>query len=127
MNYLDPVCFWIGLDGATLWTRVGREPSGTPFNSLVQLEYEQGIPRNPFINADALVVTGLLAIIPGRCSVCVWSPGLDEKGNSIAGIMALDTFTTLDRLVGVLATASLGCSTAGTGADVRRSSRWVIG
>lgn len=71
MNYLDPVCFWTGLDGAALWTLVGREPSGTPFNSLVQLEYEQGIPRNPFINADALVVTGLLAIIPGRCSVCV--------------------------------------------------------
>jgi len=41
----------------TLWTRVLREPSGTPFNSLVQLEAEHGIPRNPFINAGALVVT----------------------------------------------------------------------
>ncbi|MEJ1181758.1 glutaminase [Arthrobacter sp. R4] len=41
----------------TLWSRVLREPSGTPFNSLVQLEAEQGIPRNPFINAGALVVT----------------------------------------------------------------------
>jgi glutaminase len=221
-------------DGEALWTRVGREPSGTPFNSLVQLEYEHGIPRNPFINAGALVVTdrlltltgdacgaverflrtecacpeiasdhvvasseadhghrnvalahflasygnlenpvgrvldhyvrhcaiamscaelalaggflarhgvrrdgsrlmsrsdakrinaimltcgtydaagefayrvgvpaksgvagGILAIIPGRCSVCVWSPGLDDKGNSIAGIAALDAFTTL--------------------------------
>ncbi len=39
-----------------LYTRVGREPSGDPFNSLVQLEYEQGIPRNPFINAGAIVV-----------------------------------------------------------------------
>jgi glutaminase len=221
-------------DGEALWTRVGREPSGTPFNSLVQLEYEHGIPRNPFINAGALVVTdrlltltgdacgaverflraecacpeiasdyvvasseaehghrnaalahflasdgnlenpvgnvldhyvrhcaiamscaelalaggflarhgvrrdgsrlmsrsdakrinaimltcgtydaagefayrvgvpaksgiagGILAIIPGRCSMCVWSPGLDDKGNSIAGIAALDAFTTL--------------------------------
>ena len=221
-------------DGAALWTRVGREPSGTPFNSLVQLEYEHGIPRNPFINAGALVVTdrlltltgdacgateqflrtecgcpeitsdavvasseagrgdrnaalahflasygnlenpvdsvldhyarhcaiamscaelalaggflarhgvrrdgsrllsrsdakrinaimlscgtydaagefayrvglpaksgiagGILAVIPGRCSVCVWSPGLDDRGNSIAGITALDAFTTL--------------------------------
>jgi glutaminase len=221
-------------DGETLWTRVGREPSGTSFNSLVQLEYEHGIPRNPFINAGALVVTdrlltltgdaygaverflrtecacpeiasdqavasaeaehghrnaalahflasygnlvnpvgrvldhyirhcaiamncaelalaggflarhgvrrdgsrfvsrsdakrinavmltcgtydaagefayrvglpaksgvagGILAIIPGRCSLCVWSPGLDDKGNSIAGIAALDAFTTL--------------------------------
>lgn len=43
-----------------LWERVGREPSGTAFNSLVQLEYEQGIPRNPFINAGALVVTDTL-------------------------------------------------------------------
>jgi glutaminase len=221
-------------DGEALWTRVGREPSGTSFNSLVQLEYEHGIPRNPFINAGALVVTdrlltltgdacgaverflrtecacpeiasdqvvasseaehghrnaalahflasygnlenpvghvldhyvrhcaiamscaelalaggflarhgvrldgsrlvsrsdakrinavmltcgtydaagefayrvglpaksgvagGILAIIPGRCGLCVWSPGLDDKGNSIAGIVALDAFTTL--------------------------------
>jgi len=43
-------------DGETLWRRVGREPSGNPFNSLVQLENERGIPRNPFINAGALVV-----------------------------------------------------------------------
>ncbi len=45
------------LEGAKLWTRVGREPSGNPFNSLVQLEKERGIPRNPFINAGALVTT----------------------------------------------------------------------
>jgi len=221
-------------DGEALWTRVGREPSGTPFNSLVQLEYEHGIPRNPFINAGALVVTdrlltltgdacgaverflrtecgcpdiasdqmvatseaghgdrnaalahflasygnlenpvgsvldhyvrhcaiamscaelalaggflarhgvrrdgsrlvsrsdakrinaimltcgtydeagefayrvgvpaksgvagGILAIIPGRCSLCVWSPALDDKGNSIAGIAALDALTSM--------------------------------
>jgi glutaminase len=46
--------------GDELWKRVGREPSGTPFNSLVQLEAEQGKPRNPFINAGALVVTDVL-------------------------------------------------------------------
>jgi glutaminase len=43
-----------------LYRRVGVEPSGNPFNSLVQLEYEHGIPRNPFINAGALVVTDSL-------------------------------------------------------------------
>lgn len=43
-----------------LWKRLGREPSGSPFNSLVQLEHEHGIPRNPFINAGALVVTDVL-------------------------------------------------------------------
>jgi hypothetical protein len=47
-------------EGDTLWEHVGREPSGNPFNSLVQLEYENGIPRNPFINAGALVVTDRL-------------------------------------------------------------------
>tara|TARA_Y100001933_G_scaffold258952_1_gene307924 strand:+ start:1528 stop:2457 length:930 start_codon:yes stop_codon:yes gene_type:complete len=43
-----------------IWERVGREPSGDPFNSLVQLEYECGIPRNPMINAGALVIDDLL-------------------------------------------------------------------
>ncbi len=46
--------------GDKLFERVGVEPSGTPFNSLVQLEYEHGKPRNPFINAGALVVTDSL-------------------------------------------------------------------
>ncbi|MFF7183162.1 glutaminase [Streptomyces sp. NPDC008121] len=227
----------LSLEGETLWEHVGREPSGNPFNSLVQLEYEHGIPRNPFINAGALVVTdrlhrltgnasgalqeflraessnplldfdervtasetahgdrnaalahfiasygnittpvpellhqyfrqcaaeascadlaraagflarhgiradgsvllsrskakqvnavmltcgtydaagdfayrvglpgksgvggGIIAVVPGRCSLCVWSPGLDERGNSVAGVAALDRFTTLTGL-----------------------------
>ncbi|AEW99277.1 glutaminase [Streptantibioticus cattleyicolor] len=221
-------------DGEGIWRRVGREPSGNPFNSLVQLEHENGIPRNPFINAGALVVTdrlqsltgdaagamleflraesenphlaidqavvasesahgdrnaalahfmasygnlenpvadvlhhyfsqcsiemscrdlalagrvmarygvradgsrlmsrreikrinavmltcgtydaagdfayrvglpgksgvggGIIAVVPGRCSLCVWSPGLDTRGNSVAGVAALDLFTTI--------------------------------
>ncbi|MFD7706306.1 glutaminase [Streptomyces sp. NPDC059785] len=224
-------------EGDELWEHVGREPSGNPFNSLVQLEYENGIPRNPFINAGALVVTdrlqsrtgdaagtllaflreesgnprlgfdrdvagseaahgdrnaalahfmasygnignpvpllleqyflqcsieascadlalatgflarhgvradgtrllsrsqakqvnavmltcgtydaagdfayrvglpgksgvggGIVAVVPGRCTLCVWSPGLDERGNSVAGVAALDRFTTLTGL-----------------------------
>ncbi|OAH12936.1 glutaminase [Streptomyces jeddahensis] len=224
-------------EGEELWEHVGREPSGNPFNSLVQLEYENGIPRNPFINAGALVVTdrlqsltgdtvgtlreflraesgnpdltfdesvaasesahgdrnaalahfmasygnisnpvpvlldqyfrqcsieascadlalaagflarhgvradgsnlltrsqakqvnavmltcgtydaagdfayrvglpgksgvggGIIAVVPGRCTLCVWSPGLDERGNSVAGVAALDRFTTLTGL-----------------------------
>ncbi|MFH8365643.1 glutaminase [Streptomyces sp. NPDC018031] len=224
-------------DGESLWRRVGREPSGNPFNSLVQLEHENGIPRNPFINAGALVTTdrlqsltgdaaagmldflraesgnpglafdpavaaseaehgdrnaalayfmasygnldnpvhtvldhyfrqcaiemscrdlalagsflarhgvradgsrllsrseakrinavmltcgtydaagdfayrvglpgksgvggGIIAVIPGRCTLCVWSPGLDVRGNSVAGVAALDHFTTLTGL-----------------------------
>jgi glutaminase len=224
-------------DGDALWRRVGKEPSGNPFNSLVQLEYEHGIPRNTFINAGALVITdrllsltgdargvlreflraesgnpsvdfdtvvaaseaehghrnaalahfmagygnienpvpsvlehyfwqcslamscadlaracgflarhgrrasgerlltrsqakqvnaimltcgtydaagefayrvglpgksgvggGIVAVIPNRCGLCVWSPGLDARGNSVAGVEALDRFTTLTGL-----------------------------
>lgn len=48
---------WVG---PPLWDRVGREPSGMRFNSLIQLETEDGRPRNPFINAGALVVTDAL-------------------------------------------------------------------
>ncbi len=46
--------------GRELYKRVGVEPSGNPFNSLVQLEYENGIPRNPFINAGAIVIVDSL-------------------------------------------------------------------
>ncbi|MFJ4343642.1 glutaminase [Streptomyces sp. NPDC088915] len=227
----------LSLEGEHLWRGVGREPSGNPFNSLVQLEHENGVPRNPFINAGALVVTdrlqaltadaagralellrtesgnptidfvpevaaceathggrnaalahfmascgnlttpvpdllaayfwqcsiaasckdlalaagflarhgtrtdgsalltksqakqinammltcgtydaagefayrvglpgksgvggGIIAIVPGVCTLCVWSPGLDRRGNSVAGVLALDRFTTLTGL-----------------------------
>lgn len=54
----------LGRFGERLWQRVGREPSGQPFNSILQLEHEKGIPRNPFINAGALVVTD--AILAGH-------------------------------------------------------------
>ncbi|HQO10663.1 MAG TPA: glutaminase [Clostridiales bacterium] len=46
--------------GDKIWDRTGVEPSGSPFNSIVQLEYEKGKPRNPFINAGALVVCDIL-------------------------------------------------------------------
>jgi glutaminase len=46
--------------GATLWRRVGREPSGDPFNSIVQLETERGKPRNPFINPGAIIVSDVI-------------------------------------------------------------------
>ena len=46
--------------GEELWRHVGKEPSGTAFNSLVQLEVEKGIPRNPFINAGAIVMADIL-------------------------------------------------------------------
>jgi len=72
-----------------LWTRVGREPSGSRFNSIVQLEQEKGVPRNPFINAGALVVTDAV-LAGGRPS---------EAIADIAGFMrrlALDDAVSID-------------------------------
>lgn len=54
----------LGRLGDQLWTRVGREPSGHAFNSILQLEHEAGIPRNPLINAGAIAVTD--AVLAGR-------------------------------------------------------------
>lgn len=50
----------LGRAGSALWNRVGREPSGSPFNSIVQLEAEKGKPRNPLINAGAMVAVDAL-------------------------------------------------------------------
>ncbi len=50
----------LGKHGENIWKRVGREPSGSAFNSIVQLEHEHGIPRNPFINAGAIAITDLV-------------------------------------------------------------------
>ena len=54
----------LGRVGDRLWQKVGREPSGNRFNSIIQLEHEMGVPRNPFINAGAIAVTDV--ILSGR-------------------------------------------------------------
>lgn len=54
----------LGRLGDQIWSRVGREPSGLAFNSILQLEQEDGIPRNPFVNAGAIAVTD--AILAGH-------------------------------------------------------------
>jgi glutaminase len=68
-------------DDSAVWARVGREPSGSAFNSLVQLEYENGLPRNPFINAGALVVTDHLAGRVGDAADAVLQFMRAESGN----------------------------------------------
>lgn len=50
----------LSLKGDNLWSRIGKEPSGTAFNSLFQLEIEKGIPRNPFLNSGAIVMADIL-------------------------------------------------------------------
>lgn len=50
----------LSLEDTMIWQRLDVEPSGSSFNSLVQLETENGIPRNPLINAGAIVVCDIL-------------------------------------------------------------------
>ncbi len=71
--------------GRKVWDRMGVEPSGSAFNSLVQLEYERGIPRNPFINAGAIVICDILAS-------CLTDPKRDllDFIRGISGIPEID-------------------------------------
>jgi glutaminase len=68
-------------DGETIWQRVGREPSGSPYDSLRQLEHDQGIPRNPFVNAGALVVVDRLVTLTGDAGDAVLEMLRRESGN----------------------------------------------
>ncbi|MBC3841367.1 glutaminase [Streptacidiphilus sp. 4-A2] len=72
----------LAADGDALWARVGREPSGAPFNSLAQLERQHGIPRNPFVNAGALVVTDRLLTLTGDARGALRDFLRDECGNA---------------------------------------------
>ncbi|MDM0107197.1 glutaminase [Variovorax sp. J22R24] len=73
--------------GDALWERIGREPSGNPFNSLVQLENEHGKPRNPFINAGAIAVADRLVsrghakpdVLALMSSLCGEPVGFDDE------------------------------------------------
>ncbi|MFP3580848.1 MULTISPECIES: glutaminase [unclassified Arthrobacter] len=72
----------LAFDGDGIWKRVFREPSGNPFNSLIQLESENGIPRNPFINAGAIVVSDRLLSVTGSAAMAVRDLLRRETGNA---------------------------------------------
>jgi len=80
----------LGKIGNDLWNRVGREPSGSAFNSIMQLETEHGIPRNPLINAGAIVVTDV--ILSHRAE-------RGSRGSGDAGIDAIQEILDFMRLV----------------------------
>ncbi|MCX5300979.1 glutaminase A [Streptomyces sp. NBC_00193] len=71
----------LGHDDKMIWNRVHREPSGEPFNSLIQLELELGVPRNPFINPGAIVVTDQLLAYTGDAFEAVRGLLRAETGN----------------------------------------------
>jgi glutaminase len=58
------------------------------YDAAGEFAYRVGLPGKSGVGG------GILAVVPGLCSVCVWSPGLDAQGNSVAGVAALDEFTT---------------------------------
>jgi glutaminase len=68
-------------DGEAIWRRVGRESSGGAYNSLHQLEQDSGVPRNPFVNAGALVVVDRLISLTGQASAAVLELVRTEAGN----------------------------------------------
>ena len=72
--------------GERVWERVGREPSGSAFNSIIQLEVEHGRPRNPFINAGALAVTDL---INGAADGDAGDPRVGNASGGVAAILRL--------------------------------------
>jgi len=75
--------------GESLWDRIGRSASGTAFNSLVQLEAEQGVPRNPFINAGALaVIDRLVSRFDAKAEVLALLSSLSRSGIEIDGEVA---------------------------------------
>ena len=46
--------------------------------------YRVGLPGKSGVGG------GIVAVVPGQFSVCVWSPELNAAGNSLAGIKALE-------------------------------------
>lgn len=62
------LCLAYKLLGDSIWERVGVEPSGNSFNSLIQLETDKGIPRNPFLNGGAMVICDLLISALGNAA-----------------------------------------------------------
>jgi glutaminase len=78
----------VARDAAAVWGRVGREPSGDPFNSLAALEHASGIPPNPFVNAGALVVTDVLREMTGDACGAVLDFVREESGNPTIGFNA---------------------------------------
>jgi glutaminase len=73
-------------DAEAIWQRVGREPSGSRFNALYQLEHDHGIPRNPFVNAGALVVVDRLLSLTGHATDAVLDLLRTEAGNPAVGV-----------------------------------------
>nr|BFD87125.1 hypothetical protein StreXyl84_65260 [Streptomyces sp. Xyl84] len=59
------------------------------YDAVGDFAYRVGLPGKSGVGG------GIIAVVPGRCAPCVWSPGLDPRGNYQVGVAALDLFTTL--------------------------------
>jgi glutaminase len=77
LSYVFSLCLALHHRKASLWNHVGREPAGSPVNSILQLELEKGRPRNPLTSAGALVV----------CDQLIGSRGTDEAVGELVGFL----------------------------------------
>jgi len=58
------------------------------YDAAGEFAYRVGLPGKSGVGG------GILAVVPNKCAISVWSPGLGRSGNSVAGVAALDEFTT---------------------------------
>jgi len=68
ISYVFALALALHHQKSALWNHVGREPAGSPVNSIIQLEMERGKPRNPLTSAGSLVV----------CDQLIGKRGADE-------------------------------------------------
>jgi glutaminase len=61
------------------------------YGAAGDIAYRIGLPAKSGIGG------GILAIMPGRGTICVWSPPLDQDGNSAGGVAAIEEFARLAR------------------------------
>jgi glutaminase len=53
-----------------------------------EFSYRVGLPGKSGVGG------GIATVLPGRFTLAAWSPGLNEKGNSLVAMRALELFTT---------------------------------
>jgi glutaminase len=83
----------IGNDGARLLAAdAAKRINATMLMCGGEFAYRVGLP------AKSGAGGGIIAVVPNRCVVCVWSPGLDAAGNSVVGVAALEAFSSVTGL-----------------------------
>ncbi len=62
------------------------------YDEAGEFAFEVGLPGKSGVGG------GILALLPNQFVIATWSPGLNEKGNSLLGMSALEQFTSKTKL-----------------------------